>query len=42
MEHTFYLGKQKEILKIETIGLADRLDMRCEKQELKMIPKFLA
>lgn len=35
MELTFYLGKQKEILKIKTIGLVDRLDMSSEKQELK-------
>lgn len=37
MELTFYLGKQKEILKIKTIELVDRLDMRSEKQELKKI-----
>lgn len=42
MELAFYLGKQKEILNMETTGLVDRHDIRCEKQEFKNIPRNLA
>lgn len=41
MEHTCFQGKQREIQKTETIELIDRRDMRCEKWELKNIPKSL-
>lgn len=40
-ELMFYLQKQKEILKIEIMGLFDRHDIGCEKQELRNLQKFL-
>lgn len=39
-ELTFYLQKQKKILKIETMGLVDGHDVRCEKQEFKKSSKI--
>lgn len=40
VELTFYLQKQKAILKIETMGLVDEHDIRCEKEELKKKQNF--